>query len=244
MNLEDVLQLVCSNFGIDSEEEAKRKFGKLPRYTVRDILTPILENGRVAVQDLFPEMSRPTILNVLKKLFPNKPKTESTWVYYILHSVELHRCTKCCVIKPMEEFYISKSKTSGIVERCIACDKMAGKTYREENQEKECLRSKAKYLANKEYYIAKGIAYKRGLLEKRPLWANIPELKRIYDNCPDGYHVDHIVPLNGALVSGLHVEHNLQYLSAADNISKSNKFSTDEYIHTCQYTKPYKICGS
>jgi hypothetical protein len=62
------------------------------------------------------------------------------------------------------------------------------------------------------------------LKNRTPSWANLSEIKRMYENCPDGHHVDHIIPLQGKFVSGFHVETNLQYLPASQNLKKHNKY--------------------
>jgi hypothetical protein len=54
-------------------------------------------------------------------------------------------------------------------------------------------------------------------------WTEKEAIDTFYHNCPIGYHVDHILPLQGKEVSGLHVLANLQYLPARDNMSKGNK---------------------
>ena len=57
-----------------------------------------------------------------------------------------------------------------------------------------------------------------------PIWSETEAIKQFYLDCPEGYQVDHIIPLQGTLVSGLHVLGNLQYLTVSENRSKSNHF--------------------
>jgi hypothetical protein len=67
-------------------------------------------------------------------------------------------------------------------------------------------------------------------LSRTPPWANLDDIRLIYDaaahlskHCGIKMHVDHVIPLRGEHVSGLHVAENLQILPASQNIAKSNK---------------------
>lgn len=68
-------------------------------------------------------------------------------------------------------------------------------------------------------------------LQRRPPWANEAAIRAIYAEARRltlatgvSHHVDHEIPLQGALVSGLHVETNLQILTGAENVAKRNKY--------------------
>jgi len=60
-------------------------------------------------------------------------------------------------------------------------------------------------------------------IQRTPVWADYKAISDFYQNCPAGMVVDHIIPLQSKLVCGLHVEWNLQYLPAKENLSKYNK---------------------
>lgn len=80
------------------------------------------------------------------------------------------------------------------------------------------------FRANRSYYRAKGAKRWASELRRTPSWADLKAITEFYKACPPGYHVDHICPLQGKNVSGLHVIENLQYLPAKENLSKGNKF--------------------
>lgn len=73
--------------------------------------------------------------------------------------------------------------------------------------------------------VARNAARHAAKRQRTPSWSERCQIEEFYKNCPPGFHVDHIIPLNGAVVSGLHVLANLQYLRAVDNIRKGNSFA-------------------
>jgi hypothetical protein len=66
--------------------------------------------------------------------------------------------------------------------------------------------------------------YEADKRKRTPHWADLSKIIDIYKNCPPGHHVDHIIPMRGKNVSGLHVHYNLQYLPAIENMRKNNRF--------------------
>jgi hypothetical protein len=92
------------------------------------------------------------------------------------------------------------------------------------NKRTQSERWKRWYEKNKDKQLAKSNMEKAAKLQRIPPWADLEAIKEFYLNRPDGYHVDHIVPLRGKEVSGLHVLENLQYLPAKENLSKGNSF--------------------
>lgn len=95
-------------------------------------------------------------------------------------------------------------------------------SYRVENQErlKEYDRERNKTPKRRAHFSEKRV--KR--LRAKPKWVDNEELIGVYQNRPNGFVVDHIVPLQGKVVCGLHVPWNLQYLTPQQNAQKYNKF--------------------
>jgi len=84
------------------------------------------------------------------------------------------------------------------------------------------------YRAKRDVYIIRARQRRQHIEERAtPSWANKDAIATIYKEAAlRGMHVDHIVPLKGKLVSGLHVEYNLQILEPLENRRKGNKYAS------------------
>jgi hypothetical protein len=99
-----------------------------------------------------------------------------------------------------------------------------------ENKERYLQNRRNHYSRNSASEIAR-VRRRQGKIKHGELLMNQAEqaeVQGMYDFCKifKGYEVDHIIPLNGKTVSGLHILGNLQVLPMALNRSKGNKFET------------------
>lgn len=90
-----------------------------------------------------------------------------------------------------------------------------------------------------EYFIKNKAAFTARVAKRRaatqnatPAWADFNIIQflyvtRLYLTQETGFewHVDHVVPLQGRYVCGLHVHNNLRVVPATDNLRKSNSFT-------------------
>lgn len=118
----------------------------------------------------------------------------SPWRKKLFDTIQYKQCCTCDKIMSYTKFCMCKTSKDGVHSECTKC------------------------------HVARNYRRKEHIAERTPPWADLLEISRIYSMCPEGYHVDHVIPLRGKLVSGLHVLENLQYLKIEDNLQKSNKY--------------------
>lgn len=175
---------------------------------------------------------------------------ENCATQYELLQIMQKVCKTCAVKKPISLFY-KQGKGGGLGVRgsCKACDNVKKALYRTENRQElnaknvvdyyknQQLRldQKRKYRqANKGKLVALNAARKAVIKQRTPAWLtdfDKLKIKCIYQIAAmltrennEPWHVDHIIPLQGKMVSGLHTPPNLRPMRGLENIGKKNKF--------------------
>ena len=143
---------------------------------------------------------------------------------------------KSCKIKDSSEYvaknkeYVVEYKARYYSDNRVRLAEVSAK-YRDENRATIRETQARYYENNKSKFMANSKYRKASKLQRTPVWAELKDIEVMYELAQfatevsgEQYHVDHILPLQGKLVSGFHVLGNLQVLTAKANLSKNNKF--------------------
>lgn len=157
-------------------------------------------------------------------------------------------CTKCLVAKPAtNQFFYSEKKKNGDLFRnwCIVCFREYGQKNKEKiaqkskdwisaNKEKAALTRHLWKKNNKDLNRAHGLNRIARKKQRTPNWYSdfddfvmkeahhLAKLREDLTGCK--WDVDHIIPLCGKTVSGLHVYNNIQVIPKSINVRKHNKY--------------------
>lgn len=133
--------------------------------------------------------------------------------------------------KPCKNGHVSIRRTDNGV--CHGCNVVGMRVYRLNNLDarREAAR---RYQKENPHVEAARVAKRRAeKLRATPSWADMGAVAGFYEDARwftkvtgVQHHVDHIVPLKGANVCGLHVPWNLEVILATDNLRKNNKWQS------------------
>lgn len=158
-------------------------------------------------------------------------------------------CKTCGIAKDLDDFKKNAKCRDGVTGKCKSCTNAYLNKWRQDNpNHSKGNRSEVSaryYEKNKERILQYTANYRKEnlsqyahyasvrhtrQLDAMPDWLTeeqVREIKSFYERAAlmqEPTHVDHIVPLQGKNVCGLHVPWNLQLLPAIENIRKGNKF--------------------
>ena len=144
------------------------------------------------------------------------------------------RCKSCC--NNRQKIYIHKNKEEIKIrnKEWRKKNKEHVMTYKRDNREKNRKYQATYAKRNPDKVTAKVAKRRAAKLQRTPHWLTEEDFKTIEkfyqyakyltDLTGERWEVDHIVPLQGKNISGLHVPNNLQVITREENLQKSNHY--------------------
>ena len=171
----------------------------------------------------------------------------------------MKHCPECNTDKPTEAFSQNASRYDGLQGQCKSCRSSRRKADYLKNKDRElsmakvwskenpdAVRAKAKRHRQSDhghaYYNSRNAQRRATKRNATPAWLTKKQegdikamyalAKKFEKLCNVEYHVDHIVPLAGKDICGLHVPWNLQLLPASINLAKGNRYNGQETLRS------------
>jgi hypothetical protein len=199
--------LICKKLELDPHKLLKKAIRGLDGFTVSELIFALINTSSIEEASLVlgytSDPIKKAISSELAYRFPGRSKDfnkgggKAPWRYVLLACIEHKYCSHCRELLPYSKFHGNISNSDNLSGECSGC-KIFQKQHR--------------------------LLYVRN---RTPSWSQSKDILQFYKSCPQGHHVDHIIPLKGKEVSGLHVIENLQYLTAEENLLKSNKYQIE-----------------
>jgi len=148
---------------------------------------------------------------------------------FLLYKFGYRECKICDEIVSIEDFYTNNKVWNKLSNYCVNCT-LANQS--EVDKEAKAAYGKKRYKEMPEYHKIKSNKYRASKLERTPPWLNKSHQQQFLEierSRLPGEETDHIVPLQGKYVSGLHVPWNLQNIPKEENRSKGNYHESEEY---------------
>ena len=159
-------------------------------------------------------------------------------------------CPTCKEVLPADLFYLTPSRLKDkyrsvwdcFSRECKVCSRAGARRRYQKNyvsapgddeQRRQWREDKKRlYHQNRHALMARASKNRSEKLKRSPAWANKKKIERVYQLAAwafkytdESLEVDHIIPLQGKNISGLHVENNLQILTRSENRGKCNSFA-------------------
>lgn len=153
-------------------------------------------------------------------------------------------CYKCTQALPIGSFAKDSRAKSGLQSKCKPCDSLYRKLHASKiaqykaawNRDESNLTKQKRAAwkkANPGLCNANKAKRKAARLLRTPTWLTAEHFEQIAENYTlaaelqwlsnDPLQVDHILPLQGKIISGLHVPWNLQVITRKENLEKGNR---------------------